>query len=215
MVEIIERFPREVSTSSSVITPMEMLHSAISNGADIAILEKLMGLQERYEASQARKAFDSAMADAKAHMGTVHKTTKGNYRFNVDQTEKSMKVTCIVRHRDGHFEETTLMSPIDTSGSKNAVQQIGSTQSYLQRYSLMAALGLAASRDDDGHAAGIKTLTGQSVEGLIVEGRRIAVEEGIVGLGKWWTKELTAQQRKDVGTGVLAGLKALAQGEAQ
>lgn len=235
-MEIMGRIPRE--TLPSVITPMDMLHSAITSGADIAVLEKLMALQERYEASQARKAFDTAMADAKAHMGTVHKTTKGNYgnyadfasvarhvdpvlsehglsyRFNVDQTEKSMKVTCIVRHRDGHFEETTLMSPVDTSGSKNAVQQIGSTQTYLQRYTLMAALGLAASKDDDGHSSGIKFETGQTAAALVAEGRRIATEEGIVALGKWWTKDLTAQQRKDVGTPALIEMKALAQGEA-
>lgn len=230
----IERIQRE--TAPAVITPMEMLNTAVMSGADISVLEKLMALQERYEASQARKAFDSAMADAKARMGTVHKATKGNYgnyadfasvarhvdpvlsehglsyRFNVDQTERAMKVTCIVRHRDGHFEETTLMSPVDTSGSKNAVQQIGSTQTYLQRYTLMAALGLAASKDDDGHAAGVKILTGSSVEDLLQEGRRIAAE-GMTALGAWWTKDLTAQQRKDLGTDALVELKAIAQGE--
>lgn len=163
--------------ASHVLTPLEMLGSAIERGADPALLEKLMALSERYEATQARKAFDAAMADAKAHMGTVHKTTKGNYgmyadfasvarlvdpvlsehglsyRFKVNQNDKGMQVTCVVRHRDGHSEETSLMSPVDTSGSKNAVQQIGSTQTYLQRYTLMAALGLAASKDDDGHGA--------------------------------------------------------------
>jgi hypothetical protein len=59
-----------------------------------------------------------------------------------------------VTHRDGHSEETSLASPVDTSGSKNAVQQIGSTVEYLRRYTLLAALGLATSKDDDGHAAG-------------------------------------------------------------
>jgi len=237
MVEIMERLPAR-KTSTSVITPMDMLHSAITNGAAIEVLEKLMALQERYEASQARKAFDTAMADAKAHMGTVHKTTKGNYglyadfasvarlvdpvlsdnglsyRFKVDQGASGMRVTCVVRHRDGHSEETSLISPVDTSGSKNAVQQIGSTQTYLQRYTLMAALGLAASKDDDGHSSSIKFETGQTASALIAEGRRIAAEEGTVALGKWWTKDLNAQQRKDVGTSALVEMKALAQGEA-
>jgi hypothetical protein len=219
---------------------MDMLHSAITNGAAIEVLEKLMALQERYESSQARKAFDTAMADAKAHMGTVHKTTKGNYglyadfasvarlvdpvlsdnglsyRFKVDQGASGMRVTCVVRHRDGHSEETSLISPVDTSGSKNAVQQIGSTQTYLQRYTLMAALGVAASKDDDGHSSSIKSapqIDGYSPAALIAEGQRISREEGIVALGKWWTKDLTAQQRKDVGTDALVAMKALAQGD--
>lgn len=63
-------------------------------------------------------------------------------------------VTVIIEHRDGHYEENTLRGPPDNSGNKNSIQAIGSTQTYLQRYALKAALGLAASNDDDGHAAG-------------------------------------------------------------
>src|SRR5690606_5500273 len=42
----------------------------------------------------------------------------------------------------------------DSSGSKNAIQAIGSTLTYLQRYTLIQALGLAASDDDDGQTHG-------------------------------------------------------------
>lgn len=39
----------------------------------------------------------------------------------------------------------------DNSGSKNAIQAVGSTVTYLQRYTLLAATGLAAAgQDDDG-----------------------------------------------------------------
>jgi hypothetical protein len=60
----------------------------------------------------------------------------------------------VLAHCDGHAEETTLSGPPDASGSKNAIQAIGSTLSYLQRYSLVQMLGLAAA-DDDGKAAGL------------------------------------------------------------
>ena len=53
-------------------------------------------------------------------------------------------MTCVLSHRDGHFEETTLTAGRDDSGKKNAIQQVGSTITYLQRYTLKAALGLAA-----------------------------------------------------------------------
>lgn len=59
-------------------------------------------------------------------------------------------VTCIVSHRMGHSEENTLMAGKDDSGNKNSIQAIGSTVTYLQRYTLKAALGLAAAADDDG-----------------------------------------------------------------
>jgi hypothetical protein len=63
-------------------------------------------------------------------------------------------VTCIIRHRDGHSEENTLIAGRDDSGNKNSIQAIGSTVTYLQRYTLKAALGLAAAEDDDGRGNG-------------------------------------------------------------
>jgi hypothetical protein len=65
-----------------------------------------------------------------------------------------VKVTCILSHKDGHREETTLSGPFDHSGNKNAVQAIGSGVAYLQRYTLKAAVGVAAGHDDDGRSSG-------------------------------------------------------------
>jgi hypothetical protein len=158
----------------AVATPMAMLDRALSSGATPETLEKLLNMQERWEKSQARKAFDTAIAEAKAKLRPVARNREGHnnkryadfaavaravdgilsehglsYRFRSMQNEK-INVTCILSHRDGHSEETTLSGPADTSGSKNAIQAIGSTLTYLQRYSLMQALGLAAADDDDG-----------------------------------------------------------------
>lgn len=65
-----------------------------------------------------------------------------------------VSVTCIISHRDGHSEENTLSASVDTSGNKNHLQAIGSAVTYLQRYSLKAALGLSVADDDDAQAAG-------------------------------------------------------------
>jgi hypothetical protein len=80
-----------------------------------------------------------------------------SYRFRTVQTDK-IAVTCIL-FGHGHSEETTLSGPADASGSKNAIQAIGSTLTYLQRYSLVQMLGIAAGDDDDGKAAGIGATT--------------------------------------------------------
>lgn len=61
-------------------------------------------------------------------------------------TDRAVTVKCRLTHQDGHFEETSMSAPHDSSGSKNAIQAIGSTQSYLQRYTASAILGLV-SRD--------------------------------------------------------------------
>jgi hypothetical protein len=77
-------------------------------------------------------------------------------------------VTCIVSHRDGHFEENTLCAGRDDSGNKNSIQAIGSTLTYLQRMTLKAALGLAVSNDDDGKKAdAADAITLEQVEELV------------------------------------------------
>jgi hypothetical protein len=74
-----------------------------------------------------------------------------SYRWRTSaEPNEPVRVTCIVSHREGHFEENSLPAPRDESGNKNNIQAIGSTVTYLQRYTLKAALGLAVSHDDDG-----------------------------------------------------------------
>src|SRR5258707_323963 len=46
---------------------LAMMEGAILNGAALDVLEKLMTLQERYEASVRRCEFDEALARAKTH----------------------------------------------------------------------------------------------------------------------------------------------------
>lgn len=166
---------------------MDILADAVTRGSSIETLEKLMGLQERHEKNQARKAFDNAIAAAKAEIPpivknrTVDYASAGgrttykhedlaeiartvdpilakhglSYRFRTTSPPNApITVTCVVSHRDGYSEENSLEGPRDDSGKKNSLQQVGSTLTYLQRYTLKAALGLSASADDDGKAAG-------------------------------------------------------------
>jgi len=69
--------------------------------------------------------------------------------WNVSQAEKQITVTCTVTHRLGHSESTSLHALPDDSGSKNAIQAVGSTISYLERYTLLALTGLATHEMDD------------------------------------------------------------------
>jgi len=166
-----------VIPQSLPVTPMDMLNRAVSSGADLDMIEKLMNLQERWEAGNARKAFDKAVSEAKKEIPPIARNATGHnnkkyadfaaiarvvdpiigkhglsYRFRTTQNG-SIAVTCVLSHEAGHSEETTLSGPADSSGSKNAIQAIGSTLTYLQRYSLVQMLGLAAAADDDGKSA--------------------------------------------------------------
>lgn len=60
-------------------TPQELIAHAIASGADLTQLEKLMSLQERWEANEARKAYHEAMAAFKANPPKIKKDKKVGY----------------------------------------------------------------------------------------------------------------------------------------
>ena len=97
-----------------------------------------------------------------------------SYRFRTSSLpNEPVSVTCIVSHRLGHSEENSLTAGRDESGNKNSIQAVGSTITYLQRYALKAALGLAASSDDDGATAD----AGEAVSGEQIEKLRSLIVE--------------------------------------
>ncbi len=72
-----------------------------------------------------------------------------------EKTNIKMRVTCTITHNKGHSDSTCLEFGPDTSGGKNGIQAIGSTQTYLERYTLLGLCGLAThDQDDDGKAGG-------------------------------------------------------------
>lgn len=81
-----------------------------------------------------------------------------SHRWDTEQREGGqIFVSCILTHKLGHSERTTLNSGRDESGKKNNIQALASTVTYLQRYTLLAACGLATKdmHDDDGQGGGI------------------------------------------------------------
>lgn len=76
--------------------------------------------------------------------------------WNTERKDARVYVTCTLTHRLGHSQSVTLDCAPDDSGGKNSIQAVGSAITYLQRYTLLAATGLATEflPDDDGRGAG-------------------------------------------------------------
>jgi hypothetical protein len=173
--------PRSTAVAVTGTTPADLLRMAVERGADMAQIEKFMDLKDRFDANEARKAFVVAMAEFKKNAPTIlkdknvtftgtsysHATLGGicevvisslaehgfSHDWDTVQPDSGMiEVTCIITHLMGHSKRTTMKAPPDNSGKKNAIQQIASTVTYLQRYTLLGACGLATSDtpDDDG-----------------------------------------------------------------
>lgn len=152
---------------------------AMDPNADLAKLERMMEMRDRHEAREAEKAFAAAFASASAEFPVIPLNGKGHngkpYATLKDITSKTrphlsqyglaltfsidvgsdVVVTAELMHRQGHSKRTSIALPRETSGSKNAVQAVGSSQTYGQRYAAQAILGLSLGddTDDDGAAA--------------------------------------------------------------
>jgi hypothetical protein len=168
---------------------MSLIEKAVVAG-NLDLVDRMMGLQERWEKNEGVKAFNNALAAAKADIKPIiknrtvgfeskngGKSTSYNhediagiadsideilganglfYRWRPTNNPETglVSVACIVSHHLGHSEETVLSGKIDVSGNKNHLQAVGSAVTYLERYTLKAALGLASKHDDDGRASG-------------------------------------------------------------
>ena len=180
-------------------SPMELSTAFISNGGTVETLKEILALQKEYDAMEAKKAYTKAIADFKSTPLSILKDKVNNqfgskyvsigqlvncalpgmgkyglsHKWEIDQTDqKSIKVTCVVTHSDGHSESVSMAAPPDTSGgnSKNAIQQIKSTITYLRAATFEGIMGLAstdANINDDGNMVGVKLVTTKQVSSIV------------------------------------------------
>lgn len=161
--------------------PDQYIATAIERGSDVATLERLFDLKAKHDAAEAKKAFIRAMQEFQSikpdlprsqsvsfgqgktaynfcPLPVIEKALRDplstcglSYRFENLSREGSFGVRCVVTHSAGHSESTEMYAPADGSGNKNAIQGIGSTSTYLMRYTLIAAFALTtADEDNDG-----------------------------------------------------------------
>lgn len=110
-----------------------------------------------------------------------------------DLPDGRLRCTCYLKHRLGYEEKgASFAGPPDTSGGKNAIQGIGSSGSYLERYSFLASLGLVPTRvDNDGNPPG---MTQQEGDDFIRGIREADTPSDVMGA---WTMAINAAKKLD------------------
>jgi len=165
--------------------------AAADSNVDIDKLQKLIELKNSEEARTAKSQYNSAMAACQSEMpeiqenGAAHNNikyakyedivkavkpllAKHGFSFSAKTNfdEKFLVAQGIVSHAGGHSEETSIRLPFDNSGSKNAVQAIGSSISYAKRYLFCMLFNITTGgEDDDGNTAS-GTITPDQAEKL-------------------------------------------------
>lgn len=172
---------------------------------DVAKLQALMDMRERELKRIAEQEFNAAFAKMQPRIPTIDekgKTDKGTYAPREDIVEAIRPVLaefgfslsfrtewpakdqiCIVgilTHEGGHSRESRFLTAADQSGSKNAVQALGSAVEYGRRYTTTDLLNIATRKaDDDGKKAAASPEPEGTVEWADAAGKRQ------VGYAQW------------------------------
>lgn len=165
---------------------LEVISRAASDpNVDIDKMERLIAMQERVQDRQAATDFADALAAMQPELPVITKGNQIKHgekviadyadwdsiakaitpilskhgfslNFRNSNTASEITVTAVLR-RGGHEETNSVTLPSDSSGAKNAVQAIGSSTTYGQRYAACPLVGVTIQgNDDNGARAGMK-----------------------------------------------------------
>ena len=171
VLQMIERAARDPSVDiDKMMRLMKMRDEAVAQAAKVAYARALSSLQadlptverngritiKKKDSEQVIQSTKYALwEDTNDAIKPALKAHGFSLSFRHTREADRVMVTAILLHEDGHSEETTVPLALDTTGSKNNVQAVGSSLSYGKRYAAGLLLNLTSrGEDDDGVAAG-------------------------------------------------------------
>lgn len=194
------------------LSPLTVIQTAVERGTDVDSMERLLAMYERSEAARRRDAYNNAMAACQKAMPAIkrdafNQQTNSHYTrletlasairpvytefgFSLsfgslpDAPAGHCRISCEVRHTEGHVERYQGDFPIDDKGikgstNKTGIQGMGSTISYARRYLTLMIFNIAlGGEDDDGNGPQDETLISeQQLAALDDELRRMPPPE--------------------------------------
>lgn len=145
---------------------------ALNNEISVEKMNQLFDIQERLMNKQAEIEYNISFAEMQAELPPIPARKKGQtakhftkgdanilvnpvlkkygfaLNFTTTQDNSFIKVRATLRHRSGFSEINEIILPADKGGNKTSVQEIGSSQSYGERYTMKAILNLTIIDDD-------------------------------------------------------------------
>lgn len=169
--------PAPIHTNDAMVAMIERV--VMDPSADLEKLERMLDMKERLDAQRAKSLADQAFAKASAEFPNIPLNGKNNHNgtryaelkdimsytrpalskygfalsFSTETTDKDVIVTAELAHEGGYTRKNSLALPRDVGTGRNAVQAVGSTQTYGQRYTAQAILGLSLGEEEEDDGA--------------------------------------------------------------
>lgn len=161
-----------------------LVRLAIEKGVDVAVLERIVALQEHVTDRNAETAMNEAVSKFQQECPQIAKRSKAriatksggsfeykyadlseiahvirpilarhglSYTWDAESNEKTVSVTCILRHVEGATRTAKFSGPSTSNSGASDIQKVGAAVTYARRQSLVQVLGLVmADGDADG-----------------------------------------------------------------
>jgi len=177
-------------------TPMEMIQALSAAGGDVAVIEKLMDLQERWEASEAAKAFHASLSQFQADCPMIEKGREvsfgGRVVYKFAAYEDIMRIIqpLLTKHglsvsfssrfegglitadchvsKGGHEIVRSNTGPVPSDMKVNDTQKAGAAKSYAKRYALQDALNIVVcDEDSDGNGLDSSPVNDEQMDAIV------------------------------------------------
>lgn len=173
---------------------IQLIERLASNpDVDVAKIERIIDMQERILRFNAEAAFNEAFATMQPEIPVILEHEDGDggkwtyapiediveplrpilarHGFSLSHNTvfpdaKTVKVIGILTHRAGHSRQSEFQSAADQTGSKNAVQSLGSTNAYGRRYTTKDLLCIVTRKEDDDGRSSDKHLKPEDPDGF-------------------------------------------------
>jgi len=144
---------------------------ALDPGTDVEKLERMIGMYERLQAREAELAYNVAKGRILKKLAGIKivKNRAALYEIENGKPQKSsyeafkyeplecggILIRGLLKHLPGgHYEDSFMPAPLDTTGGKSEVQAVGSTNSFLRRYVACNIFNIVVVGDDDDGTGG-------------------------------------------------------------
>jgi transcriptional regulator NrdR family protein len=151
-----------------------LINAMASGNLSPDALEKMLDMQERILDRQAKVDFNEAFTKLKSELSPIVNNAKSHtnrystidhiqktisaplskngftIRWDATKTAESIEAECFISHVSGHEKSAKAFAVIEsTSKATNASQAVAMATSYAKRYSLLNALGLTTTNEDN------------------------------------------------------------------
>ncbi len=191
----------------------QLIAQAIDKSVPVETMEKLLAMRRELNAEAAKKVFDESMAAFQGECPTIVKTkavpTKAgglaykyapiesiveqtkvliqkygfSYAVKTETTPHGVRSTCIVKHKDGHSEESSMEVPLGNQTQVMSASQVtAAALTFAKRYAFCNAFGImTGDGDNDGQTDALKIAQAKPVAPKVPSAKEMEERMTIIG----------------------------------